>query len=439
MPSFALAMSLMCSLYHLARQFSTTKFVAEGALVLFCCAGGDGWKRLFLDPNKFDSGQKLNTNYGHNFGDHETFWIHPIIHFLFPQRSGMFSITLVVVVTIAIIEASGPRYRNKRLMFIAGLSVSLIPMTSGHSFLAICILAAFFAIKTCPWLRPRKWVKFLIGWIVFSIPIIVIGLPQSLVFVSRAKRGSFIQCEVIWKDYGPATVRTCLWMWWESLSIFLIIALFHCWFHMNEFQTDAYIPAFCTFLLANILRFQPGAMDNTKVFIVAWYPLACCAVSQFLVTFFSRTKILTVLLAFGATISGTLCIGKCLGMPWPVFSPQEMGAGLWAVENTPLESVFLTMNYPGVPVTAIAGRTGLMTFPGWAWTHGIYDRSRATLMSEMWRTASAKLFRDSNTKYVLKIMARQKEQFNVSHWDPGWSCVFSVLDVEVWEVVDELL
>jgi hypothetical protein len=110
-----------------------------------------------------------------------------------------------------------------------------------------------------------------------------------------------------------------------------------------------------------------------------------------------------------------------------------------SIENTPLESVFLTMTYPGIPVTAIAGRTALMTFPGRAWTHGIYDRSRTALISQMWSTASTKLFRDSNTQYILRIMARQKEQFNVSHFDPGWICVFILEDVKVWEVVDELL
>jgi hypothetical protein len=438
-PSFMLSVSLVCALWHLGRQFSTERFVAEATVVLFCFAGGDGWKRLFRDYSSADPSVLLNTNYAHNFGDHETFWIHPVIHFLFPQRSAMFSMPLVIVATIAFVQCIAGGYQSKLLMFVAGLSISLIPMTSGHSFLAVCILAGFFAAGSFPLKNPGRWMNFFVHWLLFSVPIVVVGLPQSLAYVRRAWLGEFVRAEVIWKEYGKATLGTCLWMWWESLSVFLVLSIFHCWFALERRQIAIYGPAFGVFILANILRFQPGAMDNTKIFIAAWYPLACCAVGQFFARLHTRTPPLAAALAIGATASGILCIVKSLSVPFPIFLPQDLEVGLWAIENTPLESVFLTTEYPGMAVTAIAGRTALMTFPGWAWTHGIYNVYRTALVAEMWKTANAQLFRERGTRYALSMLGRQKERFNVNEPDPGWITVFKLKGVEVWEVVDELL
>jgi hypothetical protein len=324
-------------------------------------------------------------------------------------------------------------------MLVSGLSISLIPMTSGHSFLAVCILAAFFAAGSFPLKDRGQWLNFFVHWAVFSLPISVVGLPQGLVYVRRAWQALFFRADVIWKDYGEATLSTCLWMWWESLSVFLVLSLFHCWFALERRQVAMYGPAFAVFVLANVVRFQPGAMDNTKIFIAAWYPLACCAVGQFFVKLRAKTPALAAVLGIGATAAGILCVAKSLSIPWPVFSPQDLEVGLWAIENTPLESVFLTVEYPGIPVTAIAGRTALMTFPGWAWTHGIYNRYRTALVAEMWKTASTQLFREHGTRYALRMFARQKEPFNVNEADPGWIRVFRLKDLEVWEVVDELL
>jgi hypothetical protein len=439
LPSLMLSMSVMCALYHLARQFSATPFVPELAVLLFCFAGGDGWKRLLRDPVKVSRHQDMNTNYAHNFGDYETFWVHTLIHFMFPQRSAMFTMTLCLVTAYTLIECSRHGYKDKILMFTAGCCVSLIPMASGHSFLAICLLAAILAVQTCPWLTTKKWFNFLKAWIIFSIPIILIGLPQSVVYVGRAKQGNFIGIEMLWRDYGGPGLRHCLVMWWESLSNFLYLSLIHCWFSFGPTQTATYIPPFVVFWISNFVRFQPGAMDNTKVFIAAWYPLACAAVAHFLIWFAGRRPRTALALAVAAMASGTLCVVKSLAFPFPVFSPQELDVAKWAIENTPLESVFLTTTYPGIPVTAIAGRTALMTFPGWAWTHGIFDRRRTELTVAMWATGNPELFVNSSTDFVLKIQNRQKEEWKGNINDPRWLVVFAHKDVEVWEVVEALL
>jgi hypothetical protein len=436
LPTFFLSVSIICSLYHLGLRFSTLRYVPELTVILFCFAGGDGWKRLFRNA---EATAQLNTNYAHNFGDHETFWLHSLIHFLFPQRSAMFSITLCIVATIAIIDCVSREFQWLTQLAVAGFCIALLPMASGHSFLAICLLAALFAIVFCPWLTPRRWPRFLAAWIIFAVPIAVIGLPQSFQYVQRARRGEFIKIKGIWLDYGPPTVFTFVMMWWESLSVFVFLSVFHCWWAFSRAQAAVYAPAFGVFIVSNILRFQPGAMDNTKVFTVAWFPLACAAVAHLLVVVWRRAPWIAAALAITGTASGFLCVAKSLGSPFPVFSPQEFNAGLWAIENTPIESVFLTIEYPGCPVTAIAGRTALMTFPGWAWTHGVISNERVWAVQNLWNSPRTEYFHQYNTQYALRQTERSQMNWSVDPGDTGWLEVFAEKGVEIWEAVVPLL
>jgi hypothetical protein len=228
-------------------------------------------------------------------------------------------------------------------------------------------------------------------------------------------------------------------MWWESLSLFVFISLFHCWFSFQGSQISMYLPAFGVFIVANFVRFQPGAMDNTKIFIAAWFPLACCAVAHFLLSIVHRARTLAFALFIASTVSGTLCVLKSLSIPYPIFSSQELDVAIWSIENTPIESVFLTAIYPGIPVTSIAGRTALMTFPGWAWTHGIYNTTRHADIERMWQTADPAMFVAVATNYALRIQSRQQDKWEVDPGDSRWLKVFAYKDIEVWEVVDPLI
>jgi hypothetical protein len=214
-------------------------------------------------------------------------------------------------------------------------------------------------------------------------------------------------------------------MWWESLSLFLYFSLFHCWFTFRGSQFLNYLPAFGVFLVTNFLRFQPGAMDNTKVFCVAWFPLACCAVAHFLMRIADRGRYLAVALLLPSIVSGVLCVLKSLSLPYPIFSPRELEVGLWAIENTPLEAVFDTMVYPGISVTSISGRTALMTFPGWAWAHGICNATRQGIIDRMWESADPAIFRWIGANYTLRIKNRQPEKWERDTGDRRWLWVLA--------------
>jgi hypothetical protein len=109
------------------------------------------------------------------------------------------------------------------------------------------------------------------------------------------------------------------------------------------------------------------------------------------------------------------------------------------IENTPIDAVFLTVEYPGCPATSIAGRTSLNTFPGWAWTHGVWNAERYEAIQMMWASARPELFAQYGTQYALHLPSRSSVNWTVDPADTRWLQVFVEKDVEVWEVVDPLL
>jgi hypothetical protein len=97
LPTMLLLVSLVILLHFFAGYFSSARFVPEFAIFCFFMAGGVGWRYLFVQQCR----DNPNANMVHAFCDNIfTFWIHPLIHFLLPQRSALFSMPIVILITI---------------------------------------------------------------------------------------------------------------------------------------------------------------------------------------------------------------------------------------------------------------------------------------------------------------------------------------------------
>lgn len=438
MPSVLLCMSLTVSLYHLARRFANYCYIPEITVILFFFVGGSGWMSFFNQSIRWERSQGWNTNYAHNLGTHETFWIHSFMHFLLPQRSAMFSMPLCVCTMICLHQAAFGQFRRFQPLFLAGFFVSLMPMVSGHSFISISLYSAFLAAWHCPWLSPHEWKDFLAKWLFFAAPIVVIGIPQCLLFITRVRHSDkpFIYFDPIWKGYSGFFT-----MWWESLSIFVWISCVHSWCLVRRHQMSAHVPAFCVFVIGNLFRFQPVAMDNTKIFFAGWYPIACCSVALFFAKLFhQRNKVIkstAILLFMGTIAAGTLCIIKSLSRPFPLFSEIQWQSGIWAIENTPVDAVFLTGSFPAVPATTIAGRLGFLTFHGWAWTHGLHLGPRLSAAKTMWMHHNTTMFRQNNVRYIYHS-SNSRWNLTIDKYSPEWLAVFHSQDTTILELVTDL-
>jgi hypothetical protein len=102
LPTMALLYAMTFAVHALAAQFSSLRFVPELAVVSWLLASGVGWKYVFSSEVRHDP----NANLVHAFGPHGyTFWIHSLVHYLLPQRSGMFSTPFNVQIVSLLFDA----------------------------------------------------------------------------------------------------------------------------------------------------------------------------------------------------------------------------------------------------------------------------------------------------------------------------------------------
>jgi hypothetical protein len=258
-------------------------------------------------------------------------------------------------------------------MVLAGLMMGILPCLSAHSFIGIGEYALFICAINFPW-RPFRF-SAILQWAKFGVPAALIALPQVL-WLMRTKRRDFFVVKPIW--FETNTKLGFFTMWWESLGAFVMLSLFHVWFAMTKRQRLMYWPAIGVFVVSNFLRYQPGAMDNTKVYLCAWYPLACVAVAEYIVATLLRARAqlvfvtaAVVLVVFGFVFGSIVCIYKALIHPFPMFSNDEMQFGIWVMQNTRRDAKMLAEGWHASPMMSIGGRLITMGYAGWIWSHGL--------------------------------------------------------------------
>lgn len=402
-PTILMLTAMLFSMYYLFRQYSPLKYVAEMGMVLFVFAGGIGWKYFFIKESR----DNVNSNYSHSFiNGRETFWIQAIAQYIFPQRSGAFSIALcllIMSILIYLVEGSFskdkshiiPLLTDHKSIFLAGVMMGILPMISAHAYISVGLYALAICGITFPWTNFIKWIPYIKSWSIFGFTAIVLSLPQLLYLSDRlSQSNNFISINPIWTEtesrrYSYLGYFT---MWWDSLGTFHFLSLLNVWFLMCSKHFLIYIPAIFVYVVANFVRFQPGAMDNTKVFISSWYPLACVASSLYLMQLlmfakkFRKIVILAVVSLFiSFSLSSALCFYKNLANEFPMFTESEMELGIWFMSNTHRLSNVFSNGWHACPPMSIGGRSITMGYPGWVWTHGLDYGKRYDWQQELYK------------------------------------------------------
>jgi hypothetical protein len=436
-PTLLVLMSLVVLLHFLASFFSGVRFVPELAVFCFIFASGVGWRYLFVRDCRTDP----NANMSHCFCQNVfTFWIHALIHFLLPQRSGLFSLPIVLLITIILLYVAASR--DRFALLVAGALMGLLPMISAHSFIAIGEYALFICACQFPWRARGEWISTLKFWAIFGGAVLAVGIPQ-IVWLLRVPRIGFLTVLPIWLETFPHSMKV-LQLWWDSLGAFVFLALFAVWASLGSRQKWGYIPSIGVFVLSNFVRYQPGAMDNNKVFFAGWYPLACCAVAHFLVWLWSGAKpivrFLTVWVVIGFSTGSVVTIWKALRWPFPLFTRDEKELGLWVMENTPKTAVFLGSTWHSNPTMSIGGRLITMGYGGWVWTHGLsYDKRNALMHDLIANRENVSKFLDLNIRYAI---ARGDDntrgyEFPAPHPQSRWILLVDLATTRIYRLLQD--
>ena len=324
-------------------------------------------------------------------------WYNPILSYYLPQRSFVFGAAIVMAVlllltppllrtpffqwreTITTITRSWRHWTVKReavAFLVAGGLTGVLPLFHVHSLVVLGIVTVSWAL-----LFPRPaWLGFFAVMAVLAVPRLLMAVPGDAGAPPEHQYPRWLIGWVSGTDWPP-------WFWIKNTGLFwpLLLAALLTPLALRGRTRLLIAPFSLVFLVANLIKFQPWDWDNSKL-LVFWYMASAVSVGAVLVRL-ARAHVAGALIAAAIWLSlvaaGALSLMQYLPPQGPAFvwfTTEEVQLAEQVRQQTPPKSVFVTGEQPNNPIADLAGRSVLMSYPGWLWSYGInYTQREADL------------------------------------------------------------
>jgi hypothetical protein len=324
-------------------------------------------------------------------------WYNPILSYYLPQRSFVFGAAIVITVlllvtravqatplfhwreTLSAIRESGGRIRpgGEAIIFLlAGTLCGTLPWFHVHGLLVLGIVMLAWAV-----LFPRPaWLLFFLALFLLAAPRLLMAIPGDPGAPASLHYPRF---QLGWVS-GADNVAL-FWLkntgaFWPLLLLSLLSSA-----ALGVRSRLLLAPFSLVFLLANLVIFQPWDWDNSKL-LVFWYMGSAVAVGALLIKLGRLHPAATVAAAavwLSLVASGVLSLLQYLPPQGPTyvwFTNEELRLAAQVRQSTPPHAIFLTGDWVINPVADLAGRSVLMSYPGWLWSYGIdYSKRQADI------------------------------------------------------------
>ena len=388
---FALA-QVFCGFYLLARRICKKRGAPLLAFVLFFFNGGFGML-YFLRRGGLrtllGSFYKTPTNYtAENIR-----WVNVIVDMLLPQRATLFGWALLFAALYLLYRAV---FEGKMKLFLpAGVLGGLLPMIHTHSYLALGLVAACWLVFSLA--RDGLKRRFILSWLAFGLPAVLLALPQLLFWTLRSVDGNeqFLRVHFDWVNGGE---ENWLWFWLKNVGPLFILAPLS--FVLEERERRAvFSPSLLVFVLCEFLVFQPNVYDNNKLLYVS-YALFCILTADMLLKWGEKLPS-RALRAAALCLTLALCANAALftmareiasGTPryaYELFDRDAAAAAAYIRENTEPDALFLTAGNHNNAVAALTGRNVLCGCPSYLFYHGLDYEQRAADEKQMLSDSAA--------------------------------------------------
>jgi hypothetical protein len=239
------------------------------------------------------------------------------------------------------------------------------PLFHAHTFVAVGLVSGFLFL-----IKPR------LNWIIFWIPAVLLAVFQmfsQLSLESHITSGKFFYLQASWKGHDQ-TSWTLYWIRNIGIPLLLIVPA---WFAALRPWRSFYLAFFCLFVFCFFIMVTPHDYDNIKL-MYYWYGLSCILIARWIVKIARQHKqyFLASLLVGASIASAILSFQREDLVRWRSFSIEEMEAATFVINNTPPKSVFLTAPINNQSILCLSGRSILMGYGGWIWTHGYQSQQR---------------------------------------------------------------
>ena len=372
-----LALTITGIFYSLALRIVRSRIASVTATILFLFNGGLGFIYFLEDWRK--SGKpftefwgEMPSNYA-NMWDQKIHWSNIIVDCFLPQRTSLYGIpiALTAFIIFAIVwrrwheSEYTTRWDGWKELLFAGVLVGALPLFHAHSFVAVGLVSGFLFL-----LNPRR------EWLVFWVPAIALAAFQmisQLDLSNHLTSGKFFYWQPSWKGNDDTS-----WIlyWIRNIGVPLLLII-PAWLNTPRPWRRFYAAFFCLFVFCFFIMVSPHDYDNIKL-MYYWYALSCVIIADWLIKLARRRRqyYLAALLVGVSIASGVLALQRERLIRWRSFSDKEIAAAEFVTANTAPKSVFLTAPIHNQPILCLAGRTILMGYGGWLWTHGYQSKQR---------------------------------------------------------------
>ena len=362
---FALAM------YALVRPYGRKAAIAAAVMGTF--GWGFGFFNIFL---ALFSGQPINWNGFFEYGG--TFSLPPIYDNLIQQRP-----MLVGLPVFALVLALLNDLDDKNRLLLAGLVTGLVYQFNFVAFFC-CFLAYGFAL-----LFNLK--QFKPSYLYFVLPALV-----ALPFIMSGSASFQAALNAAWV---VQFVKNPLTFYILNLGVPFMLALYCFFFKKGNWYLKGTMLALI--MIPHFLVLTPNVWDMYKFFIYAWIPLVALAGIALAKT--RRAVVFALVMLSILTSVSVIAYNvntEYLGATW-----AEYEVGMWARENTPENSVFLTYYFIHAPTSMIGGRLRVASYINWPYGHGVP-------LEDIWARENAIDNAYNGTAQQLESLARE---YNINY------------------------
>jgi uncharacterized membrane protein len=197
------------------------------------------------------------------------------------------------------------------------------------------------------------------------------------------------------------------------------------------------------FAIGNIVVFQPWDWDNHKVFLF-WFLAVCIFVAALVVHFWRENHSVVLRTLLVGTLATMLASGVLANLyqlagndRHPILNAEEVELAALVRDQTPPRARFVTGLGNSHPISTLSGRSVIMSYPGWLWTHGIDSQQRERDVREIYAFGprAAQLLAQYSVDYVVVGPSeRQDLKANVAAFSTRYQPVITTQNYTVYKV-----
>jgi hypothetical protein len=456
-PGWAITVVLLSGLILWARRLTDGIIPGVIAVTLTLLGGGLGFWFFFGDAARLgvlNALLHIPKTYDRFDPPVNIQWYNPILSYYLPQRSFLFGAAIVLAILLLITPPllrtpffgwrqvlselingwRRPRLDGEGVAFLtAGALAGLLPLFHVHSLVVIGLLAACWAL--C-YPRPA-WLGFFGLMLLLAVPRLLMAVPGDSGLPTEHQYPRWLVGWMSGSDPPP-------WFWIKNTGLFwplLLLALLSP-LALNRRARLLIAPFSLVFLVANLVKFQPWDWDNTKL-LVFWYLGSAVAVGAMLVRIWRTTLaggVLAGIAWLSLVASGLLSLLQFLppqGPAYQWFSSEEVALAAQVRQQTPARAVFVTGEEPNNPIADLAGRSVLISYPGWLWSYGINYAGREADLQRIYGGGSAALalLHHYDVSYVvIGPSERANLRPNLDYFNSNFHLVLQTASYQIFQV-----